>query len=260
MFKVFRSYARFLLVAVIAIRELFNTTTGKGLILNAVVDWTRANPTHPATVQLSTFNWSDELDLPDNEIDEITDNLLVGFTSPATSGDYDLITKVVDFLGLPWTTNRISTSTLQSLRSAILRPSEIAAFTKAYTEALHCATCERKLSQDEIISFRAGKNLDPVIYCTACSSPRLGRCPNCGEVAHISAGGMAVLQSSKLVSCDCVNAGSKAAQSAKRLFIHKASSLRGASAGAQAPSKFPPGYLQSIQSIGIVPDPFGDNS
>ena len=266
MFKVFRSYAKFLLLAVIAVRHLITTTAGRDIILNAISDWTILNSNHQAIGILSTFTWTDEIDLPDNEIDEIAENLLIGFQSASTAGDYDIITKVVDFLGLPFAQNRISPSTLSALRTAILRPSEIAAFSKATREALNCNTCHHKLAPGEILTFQQSKDGNVIIHCTNCLSPRLSRCQHCQEAAPISSGGLAVLTSSKLVSCGCVGDGSKTSQSAKQLFIKKIAGSRGGYAVGAPPPPQPPGPSQSPPStawhtiIQSTSGPFGDNT
>lgn len=264
MFKVFRSYARFLLVAVITIKHLATTSTGKSVIIQSLSDWTNANPNHPAVSILGSFDWLNELDNPDSEVDEIIDNVLVGFEPQSTAGDYELITKVVDFLGLPWTSNRISVQTLGALRSAVLRPSEVAGFVKASNEALYCGSCHNKLSSDELLTFRQGKGLEPTIYCGRCSSPRFARCHACNQPAHISAGGSAVLTSSKLVSCGCGTTKAPAADSKSAVYKQMLRQKVGPLTPRAATFVSSPGaqvsgagsILQTLQSLGS--DPFGD--
>lgn len=265
MFKIFRAYATFLLLAVIAIKELVQTTTGRAMVSNAVLDWTTANPTHPATSFLSTVVWTDELDTPAQELDRVLDNVLVGCESiPGSSkGDYELISKVVDFLGLPYTTNRVSNQTMTALRSAILRPSEIAAFVKASKDALSCATCSKKLSPDEILSLRSTKDGGYVIYCTACAIPRFSRCIACGEPAPLSTAALSIVSSSKFITCACGGKGIKAKPDLSSIKKH-IYTTRNRGAGIPISVPAPPGSSQAqstqawAQSILGSSDPFGD--
>ena len=212
MIRLFQHHARFLLLMLVAWKHRVDSNGTNNHTRDLVGDvsaWSSANPTHPITIWLSSFDWVDTIEHAD--VDEQMGALIEGFgdRSADSKGDVSIISTIIDLLGLPWTGNRIGTETLTALRRAILRPSEITNFQRIAKESFQCAACAHKFMGNEAGIVHRGSNNELVVYCIRCAAPTHGACASCGETAPISSAGITALASTKFVSCGCTSTKGK---------------------------------------------------
>jgi hypothetical protein len=201
--RLFRHQARLLLMLLIAWRQ---GGEDNQTVIDLVRTWMRDNPAHPVTAYLE--NISLPAAMADAPLMDLVDDLsmqtaALDLGTPTRGGDKPLIDTVVEILGLPWSTSRVTGEVLSSLRKVLMRPSEIEAFRKAAKDAFACAQCHHKFVSGEAVVAKQRPNQDYAVYCLLCASPDYGACANCSEAAPLNSAFSVALRNAKSVSCEC---------------------------------------------------------
>lgn len=207
MVRMYKSQARLLLGLLTAIKLVRegpeHTSAEYDARMGAVVmDHANSTDTPVASVLRNTAlqHITEDLDL-DNFIQDLTEQVMSTETS---NGDQPLLDSIVDLLQLPWTGNRIGAETLDTMRKAILRPSEVNNFAKVSREAFVCSACSHKFTSRELGCLVRGANNNLLMQCMNCASPAYAACPHCRESAVLSGTVVSILRSSKMTQCSCV--------------------------------------------------------
>ena len=210
MVKLYPQHARELLVLLTAIREEYaRIDDGHTAAINAnwmarLNTWFNVpeNQVTPLGFLLASLNWDSTLE--SLNLDEVINDLVdqLGTSKSSNAGDPSLIDTIVDVLQLPMGTNRLSSESLQALRRAVLRPSEVANFQKASRDHFACSACGHKFVAGELGTvFKNGDETS--IRCARCADPVFGICPSCRESAPVNSTGTLALRSGKFVTCTC---------------------------------------------------------
>lgn len=205
MIRLFKTHAMFLLLLLIMWKqeEVRNPGNARRSLIDQVSLWLRDNPSHPAALWLTSFDWDRTIDQAN--VDEQVEILLEGVSNDPTNskGDVSIIATIIDLLGLPWTGNRVGAETISALRKAILRPSEIITFQKIAKESFQCSSCSHVFRGNEAAIVQRGSNHELRVTCLRCATPSYGICGSCGEAAPINPAGITALAATKFVSCGC---------------------------------------------------------
>ena len=213
---------RGLMMVLINLREDLRRAGGRdelnNVILNDVSGWVRANPEDPVAQWISGFDWASTVDGLDTA--ELMGTLKEQLDHEGSdAGDKPIMDTIVELIGGPWGSNRMSGETLSTLRQAVLKPSEIEAFRKAARESFNCGSCGHALQNDEAVVVRREANNNLVVRCLLCGPARLGVCPKCGDAASLTSTGILGMQKlSQAVTCDCATR-SKTPRDAARVRV-----------------------------------------
>lgn len=218
MVRIYKGQAKLLLALLVAIRHYRaeDPQAYDGLVEAAASAFALTDNGHHPTAQvlLTTRLSSITSDLElDQFIEELTEQVA---STDSSGGDRPILNAIVEFLGLPWTGNRVGSDTLDALRKAVLRPSEIANFSKVSKEAFVCTGCSHKFNNRELGVFERGPNNNIVVRCINCASPQVASCSHCRESATLNVPALQILRSGRITSCSCLE---KPAKSKKEAFI-----------------------------------------
>lgn len=220
MIRLFRPYANFFALVLIALREMRRELATAGSrdsrdwgMIAYVSRWAQAHPDDPIANFVNSTDWSSTFALMDDtHIQEALEGIVAQTTTDldgdgnlAPKGDVPLITAIVDLLRLPWGSNRLDPATMTALRRAILRPSEVEEFRRASREAFACNVCAHKFAPGEAGTIRRDADNNISIRCLMCAHPQTAICPTCRESAPLTTTGLSALTSTKFVNCNCKN-------------------------------------------------------
>lgn len=206
MIRLFKDQARLLLAIMVCLKRLrgegaqaaaYDAHLGS-LLEDAIADSSVAIEVRSQLTSMSLGNVLRQLDM-----DNFIQQLVEGLTDESDAGDVKLINEIVELLQLPFTGNRLSSDTLDALRRAVLRPSELAAFQKASREGFTCTTCKHTFQSRELGVLERGPNNNIMMRCLRCSNPQYSTCRSCGGSAPLVGPAADILRHDKLVRCEC---------------------------------------------------------
>ena len=147
----------------------------------------------PEQVQVATYRM--QLGKAESGLDDTIDEMMAMVSKQlkeaqdgSNEGNYsDLIDTLVTVLQLPYARNTLSGKTMQSLKKALLLPSELNGIKETLKKKeRHCAGCGHKFVSSEVATITTGEQDEGLLMCIKCIIPTYIRCSGCDKVVALS--------------------------------------------------------------------------
>jgi hypothetical protein len=196
MVRFYKSYLGRMILGLLILVEL-EKESGKAGVATAIAKWKGGSDYEKDVVNQALDSYVHGYDDESPSNDDVLKGALGQLTKPKKA-DGDLLDVVVAMLNLPFI-NYLSSSTIRSLRDAILTPGELMEVKKIIKSSSKCG-CGHQFENSEMTSVMPTAE-GIILQCTKCARPNYVRCDHCDNMVLISGKVASTWRNS--VDCGC---------------------------------------------------------